>query len=56
MTTVALVVVAILIVAAILVAAGALDRPRRTRRTRVVERPVERPARRTVVEEHRDGV
>jgi type II secretory pathway pseudopilin PulG len=34
MTTVVLVVVAILIVAAILVAAGALDRPRRARRTR----------------------
>ena len=56
MTTVALVIVGSLVLAALVVAAGGLDRSRRVRRTRVVERPVERvvveqPVERVVVEQ-----
>ena len=40
--TAVLIVVAVLVAAALVAAAGGFDRPRRVRRTRVVERPVER--------------
>ena len=42
MTTVVLVLVGLLVLAALVAAGGGLDRPRRVRRTRVVEEPVER--------------
>ena len=41
-TTLVLVLVGALVLAALVVAGGGLDRSRRVRRTRVVERPVER--------------
>jgi hypothetical protein len=42
MTPLVLVLVGSLVLAALVVAGGGLDRTRRVRRTRVVERPVER--------------
>jgi hypothetical protein len=42
MTALVLVLVGSLVLAALVVAGGGLDRTRRVRRTRVVERPVER--------------
>ena len=54
MEMIALVVVGALVLAALVIAGGGMDRTRRRRRTVVVDRPVERvverPARRRVVE------
>lgn len=52
-TTAVLIIVGILLLGAFVAAAGGFDRTRRTRRTRVVERPVERVVERPapVVEE-----
>lgn len=55
--TAALILVGVLVLAAVVAAAGGFDRSRRVRRTRVVERPVERvverPAATEVVRERR---